>query len=548
MTDNEDVFIDDLELTEEEANMVSSFEDPDKKTSKEYYKWDEEIQRELVGLILNDKYFITQSLGLIKPSYFTNQCHQQVVKIVYKHYDKYSFVPSKNIILNELKESIKDKEDAIKAFYIGELNTIYNYYLPGAENRDYYLDKITTFAKGMALKEAFSKSLEFYKKAPEDEATWTKIEDIIKKALSVDRNFDIGLDYFQTFEERYARMMEKKVSGDYFVTGFKSIDDAFTAGGVGRGEIGSVVGLPGTGKSIFLVNAATANMHRGKKILYISLEISYDKCAERFDAQLANPNPYGAENTNISTKNLYENKEFVFNSIEEYIKDKDDQKILIIKQFPGGQMGMSELRAYYAQVIMSGFQPDLLLIDYLGEMKDYPGMQTWESRPKIVRDLRGFAVEQNIGILTAMQVDGKSREMIRMGSVIDDDNLAEAKGQNRPLDALWSINQLQEEKECSLARIFVIKHRDGKSRFTIHVEYDYSTLKMREISENKYKTIFSNYKNQKTETISEREAKMDSFNKMIGNKKPFKPEQHENLISAFTGDVGYSDVEDAVIE
>ena len=160
MSDNEDVFIDDLELTEEEANMVSSFEDPDKKTSKEYYKWDEEIQRELVGLILNDKYFITQSLGLIKPSYFTNQCHQQVVKIVYKHYDKYSFVPSKNIILNELKESIKDKEDAIKAFYIGELNTIYNYYLPGAENRDYYLDKITTFAKGMALKEAFSKSLE----------------------------------------------------------------------------------------------------------------------------------------------------------------------------------------------------------------------------------------------------------------------------------------------------------------------------------------------------------------------------------------------------
>ena len=59
MSDNEDVFIDDLELTEEEANMVSSFEDPDKKTSKEYYKWDEEIQRELVGLILNDKYFIT---------------------------------------------------------------------------------------------------------------------------------------------------------------------------------------------------------------------------------------------------------------------------------------------------------------------------------------------------------------------------------------------------------------------------------------------------------------------------------------------------------
>lgn len=538
--------MEEFDLTEEELRITAGLENPDVKKSSDHYKWDEEIQRELIALMLNDKFFLTQSLGLIKPLYFANQCHQLASKIVFDYFEKYKFIPSKNIVLNELKNKIKDKDDAIKTFYIGELNTIYQYYLPGVETREYYIDKITNFAKSMALKEAMARTLETMKSSPDDEETWSKISNILKEALNVDRNFDVGIDYFQSFEERYERMNQKRETSDYFVTGFKSVDEAFASGGLSRGEIGSVLGLPGTGKSILLVNAAVANMHRGKKILYISLEISGDKCSERFDAQLANPNPYGSESNGINTKNLYENREIVFKSLKDYVADKDDEKLLVIKQFPGGQMGMIELRAYYAQLLTTGFQPDLVLIDYLGEMKDYPGMAAWESRPKIVRDLRGFAVEQNIAILTAMQVDGKSREAVRMGGVIDDDNLAEAKGQNRPLDALWSINQLQEERDCSLARLFIIKHRDGKSRFIVHLEYDYSTLKIREISENKYKQIFSKYKNERTETVAEHTSKLEQVEKIMSASS--KKKKENELINAFSSDVGYSDVEDAPIE
>lgn len=534
-------------LTQEDLSILENLKDPDllENKSNNHYSFDEDMQREILSLIINDKYFLTQSVGIIKNTYFTNQCHQLVCKILYKYFEEYKLLPSKTIVLNELKSSIKDKEDHIKTFYIGEFNTVYKYYLPNIESREYYLDKITNFAKGMAVKNAFAKCLEEFSKAPEEEETWVKIENLIKKALSVNRNFDSGLDYFQSFEERYERMKLKKELGDYFVTGFKSIDESLAGGGLGRGEIGSVIGLPGTGKSIFLVNSAVANIHRGKKVLYISLELSDDKCAERFDAQFANPNPYGSDSNGICTKNLYENKELVFQSLKDYVEDKDDKKLLKIKQFPSGQMGMVELRAYYAQLLMDGFQPDLVLIDYLGEMKDYPGMPTHESRPKIVRDLRGFAVENNVCVLTAMQVDGKSRESIKMGGIIDDDNLAEAKGQNRPLDALWSINQLQEERDCSLARIFVIKHRDGKARFTCHIEFDYNTLKMREISQNKYTTTFNRYKNEKQISVVEHQSKMDELEKIIGGKNNQKTKA---AVAAFVDDAGYNDVEDAPFE
>jgi hypothetical protein len=64
-----------------------------------------------------------------------------VCKILYKYFEAYKQIPSKTIVLNELNQSIKDKEDAIKAFYVGEFNTVYKYYLPGLESREYYLDR-----------------------------------------------------------------------------------------------------------------------------------------------------------------------------------------------------------------------------------------------------------------------------------------------------------------------------------------------------------------------------------------------------------------------
>ena len=152
----------------------------------------------------------------------------------------------------------------------------------------------------------------------------------------------------------------------------------------------------------------------------------------------------------------------------------------------------------------------------------------------IVSELRGFAIENNVCVLTALQVDGKAREAIRMGGYIDDDNLADAKGQNRALDALWSINQLQDERECGLARIFAIKHRDGEARFFTHIQFHYPTLRMREISENKYKGMFSEYKNEKTESVA------DQLNKLEEIVSPKK----KKSVERFSGDAAYSNVED----
>lgn len=509
MQEHED--IQDEDLSGEERAELEGLTNPDA-DPKEKYKWDGEFQRTILGLLLNDSWFSMQCSDLIKPSYFTDERHQVVCKILFDYLEGYKFLPNKMVIMHELSEKISSRDDSAKFQYVAETEMIYKKYVPGLDTREYLMDKIVNFAKLMGLKSAFDQSLGLVKQDPESEETWMKIQEVLKNALLVDRNFDPGLDYFGTFEERYARMQKEEEVRERFTSGFQAIDDALLGGGPHRGEIYSWIGMSGSGKSLALVGAALMNVSQlGKKVLYMSLEMGEDSIAERFDAQLSG----------VDINKLQEMKDVVKNAFDNFGSDKQDKRLLIIKQFPAGSMTVATLRAYMQQLQMVGFKPDLVVVDYIGEMKDYPGVPTYESRYKIVRDLRGLATEENICIFTAMQPNKDAREAQNkdgLGSgFIDDTNLADSYGQIRPLDGCWSINQMQAEKEAGIARIFVIKHRHGRSRFPCWAQFNMKTLKIEQISEDKYNKIWREHSFKKTEKIADVAAQSE----IIGSKKKF---------------------------
>ena len=468
-------------ITPEEQQQLDSFEDPDV-GGTDKFKWDEELQRDILAMLLKDRHFLIQSADLVQSYYFTNEVHQLIATILFKYFAKYKGIPQKIHITQEVEDAIKSKKPEVKYHYRTELNVVYDHYFPGVDSRDYLTDKITNFAKKQAVKTAFELCRKKLFSAPEEEETWEYIYEILRKSMTLDRDFGMGLDYFASAEERYARMAEELEKGEFFTCGLHSVDAALMCGGLKRGEMGSWIGLSGAGKSLALVRAAVANMHKKKKVLYVSLEIDQDAVAERFDAQLADP----SRTHEVSINNLLEKKDVVIQSLREYVEDYDDKMRLIVKQFPPGEMGVTDFRAYFAQIVLRGFKPDLVIIDYIGEMKDYPNIPTWDSRYRIVRDLRRFAVEENVCVLAAMQPNRTAKEVIKLGEVIDDENLGDAYGQQKPLDAFWSINQMQIEKDAGIGRVWVIKHRHGKSRFMIYVEINQDTLAITEITKSAY--------------------------------------------------------------
>jgi len=504
-------------LTEKDQAIIAQLIDPDVEAQAKY-PYSSEFQQVLIGMLLCDRFFLSQSFGLIKPHYFSSEVHQFISRFVFDFFEKYKNLPSKIFVRQGTEEFLKKKyanrvDDfgVFRTIYLGELKTIYDYYtkggvgnlMPGLDPIEAILDKITTFAKTQAMKTAFHRSLELIRRNPEVDETWDQVNQIIKEAQLVNRNFDFGLDYFQTVEERYERMRENEQLTEIFSTGFDKLDSGLAGGGMVRGEIGAVMALPGRGKSLNLVLAAVKNIARGKKVLYVTTEMRQDRVAVRFDAMFSL----------IGQHKLLQNQEEVMRALRGIIEEFDDKQRLVVKQFPSGTADISTVKAYHSQLIMFGFRPDLVIIDYPGDMKEYPGIKTYESMFRWIRDLKGFGAEEDHCTLIAIQPNRDASELT-IDDFMDESKQGGSFDQNKVFDVFWTLNQIAEEKKAGIGRLFVAKARNGKANYSFKIYYDFSkqTLMLSEISEDKYKRL--RISNQNT-TSDDTESIVDTVAKSV---------------------------------
>jgi archaellum biogenesis ATPase FlaH len=499
-----------LRVSEEQFFEDPTLQDPDGNVDTKY-GWDEEFQRHITSLLISDRQFLLQSIDLVNPNYLTNKVHSKVCNIAFEFFKKYRILPRKDFIVQELKTQLKDNKSL--AYYLSEVNVLFDYFQPGMEAREYLQDKIVFFAKIQAVKKAFHDSLKLIDKAPESEETWSKVYDGMREAMQTHQNFELGLDYFKTIQDRYNNKEDEKKESDRFILGLESVDKEIGGGGYSRGEIISIVAGSGVGKSVMLACIAATNLLRGKRGVYISLELAEQKVADRMDAIL----------TGLPVQNLIGCKEDVFNKIENLDNITLDGDIgpLIIKQFPAGAATVNTIRAYISQLRFQGFDPDFVIVDYVGEMALHTELKSHESRERIVRELRGMATEEQIFMATAMQPnrDGKKDGKNERGR-IDDEHLADSFGQIRPLDGCISLNQNDSEKLLGIGRAYVIKQRDGKSRFQIYLSFDKENLRIKEILNEEYRKILNQHKEYASE---ETNFDMVKDSKIDQAKKTFKP-------------------------
>jgi archaellum biogenesis ATPase FlaH len=511
-------------LTDDDKTTLAKLTTEQGEQDQVKYAFSEEFLRMLIGLMLSDKFFLSQSLGLIKPNYFANETHQLVCRLVTDHFEEYRQMPSKIFMRQLVEDALRNKHQnqdnetfqTVKLVHLGELNTIYDYYsrggvgdmMPGLDAPDAILDKITAFAKTQAIKTAFHESLAIIRKNPEADDTWMQVDQLYKEARLVERKIDLGLNYFETIEERYKRMAKVIETADFFVTGFDVTDRAL-GGGLFRGEIGAWMGLSGRGKSIGLVVTCVKNLARGRKVLYISTEMDCDRIASRFDSQISL----------VGSHQLLTRQDEVFRALSDEVKDYDDKRRLVIKQFPSGTADMNTIRAFHAQGIMYGFRPDLVILDYPGDMKHPPHMKKYESIQRMVTELRGFGSEEGFCSFIAIQANRGATEL-GVDDYIDSGNMAGSFDQNTVLDFSMTINQTDAEKKAAVGRIFVDKARNGESKFSFKVRYGFPTrtLTMDVISEQTYRKMMNEVT---TSAATSVEDKIDKI--IIGDKEGWKP-------------------------
>lgn len=234
--------------------------------------------------------------------------------------------------------------------------------------------------------------------------------------------------------------------------------DLVTGGGISKGELWCLQGAPNVGKSIWLVNISKYLMEHGSNVLYVSLEMDWQKIMRRVGA-----NALGI--TMDEYWDLMDDEDEAKQKIGEYKKsfDRNFQKLgeFDAEDFPTGSLNVPELENFLSDnIIGSGKKVDVVVIDYINIMSNWrnPNSEnTYLKIKQLAEDLRAMSKRLNIAVVTATQVN---RDAIDASDASMKDT-SESTGLLHTVDGLFGIVQNPILKAQNKYKIKTLKNRDG---------------------------------------------------------------------------------------
>ena len=439
------------------------------------------------NLLYNEEY-VRQVVPHLKPEYFYDLTQRRIYTYCSKFFEKYNKLPTPAVLAVALERDSKvnELEYSEGMDFIKSLS-------PDISATPWLVDETEKFCKERALYNALSSALEIKENSEKAIDQQNKklldvnaIPGLLQEALGVSFDKNVGHDYFEDAEKRWAVYHDKQAKIPFDI----DILNTITNGGVEYKTLNVLLMGVNVGKSIGLCHLAAAYVAAGHDVLYISMEMGeIQGVAKRVDANLFNMNIENVMNLDPGT----------YNSRIKRLKDNITGK-LVIKQYPTGAAHVGHFKALLNELKMKkNFKPRIIMVDYLGIMastriKGY-SENTYSLVKSIAEELRGFAIEQDACVWSAAQTTRGSWD----NSDINMSDTAESAGLPATVDLLLGGIETEETIALGQQMFKQLKSRYGNkdinTRFMIGVDKD--KQKWYDVAEFTTKTVQSTSEQQK---------------------------------------------------
>lgn len=420
----------------------------------------------LRNLLFNNEY-CRKVLPFIKTEYFENLHEKVVFEEICKFIVAYEELATKEVLLIETEKRTDITEDTYKTIcdYVSKLDD-------GHADLEWVTDTTEKWCRDRAIYLALMESIKIAD-GQDEKKNRDAIPSILQEALSVGFDNNVGHDYLNDFEKRYDFYHKKQEKIPFDLDYFNKI----TKGGIPNKTLNIALAGTGVGKSLFMCHVASSVLIQGKNVLYITLEMSEEKIAERIDANLLNINIKDIETL---PKIMFESK---VNAIA-----KKTQGTLIIKEYPTASAHSGHFRALLNELqLKKSFRPDIIFIDYLNicassRYKGNLSVNSYSYIKSIAEELRGLAVEMNVPIFSATQTT-------RSGSTNSDPDLtdtSESFGLPATADLMFALISTEELEQLGQIMVKQLKNRyaatDKYKRFVLGI--DRSKMRLYDVEQN----------------------------------------------------------------
>ena len=357
------------------------------------------------------------------------------------------------------------EHNAMPTFDMVNAATESNLKHPGqlAENHyDWLLLEFETFSKHKALEAAILKSADLLEKGE-----YGSCEELVKKAVQIGLQKDLGTDYFADPRSRLEAIKDKN---GQVSTGWSSLDKKLF-GGFNRGELNIFAGGSGSGKSLFLANMGVNWALQGLNVIYLTFELSENLVSMRLDSMT----------TDIPSRDVFKSIDDVEMKVKMIGKKSGAFQV---KYMPTGK-NANDIRSYLKEYeIKTGKKVDVLLVDYLDLMHPITAKISAENlfvKDKYVsEELRNLAMELNCIFVTASQLNRSSVEEIEF----DHSHISGGISKINTADNLIGIFTSRAMRERGRYQIQLMKTRSSSGvGQKIDLEFDVDSLRIRDLSE-----------------------------------------------------------------
>ena len=348
-----------------------------------------DLEQIILRNLLTNEPYMRKVVPFLKKEYFEG-VYQHIFTEVTKFVQKYNKLPT----LEAFKIEIDQSDRISDQMYTHAMDILPNIFERKEENDQWLLDTTEKWCQDRAVYRAIMESISIID-GKHEKLTKNALPDILQNALAVSFDTNIGHDYLENVDERYAfyHAQEERIPFDldYF--------NRITKGGLPNKTLNIALAGTGVGKSLFMCHVAASALSQGRNVLYITMEMAEERIAERIDANLLNVPIDQLENM---SKDMFSNR---VRKIAESTNGK-----LIIKEYPTGQAHSGHFRALLMELkLKKKFVPELIFIDYLNicassRMKSMGGaINSYTYIKAIAEELRGLAVEFDVPIVSATQ-------------------------------------------------------------------------------------------------------------------------------------------------
>ena len=338
------------------------------------------------NLIQNDTY-TRKVIPFIKSEYFTESSERLVFEEISNYFDKYTKSPTVEALLINL-DNVTSKGDAIVKSSKQLVENIKTDDTP----LDWLIDETEKWCKDRAIYIAVMDSIEVLDE--KSKRSTGEIPDLLKDALSVSFDTHIGHDQLEDADERFEFYNTEEEKMPFDLEYFNKI----TKGGLPNKTLNICLAGTGVGKSLFMCHMASNCLLMGKNVLYITMEMSEERIAERIDANTMN----------VPMKELPDVSKKEYDKKIQRIKNKTKGK-LIVKEYPTAAAHVGHFRHLLQELnIKKDFRPDIIFIDYLNicashRIRPGSGANSYTLVKSIAEELRGLAVEYDVPMVSATQ-------------------------------------------------------------------------------------------------------------------------------------------------